>query len=59
MVIIDKIYLINLKKRTDRLESCKKLFNSLGGIFNNFEKVEAVLGNVLSDNEIYKLLSSN
>jgi GR25 family glycosyltransferase involved in LPS biosynthesis len=59
MVIIDKIYLINLKKRTDRLESCKKLFNSLGGIFNNFEIVEAVLGNELSDDEIYKLLSSN
>jgi GR25 family glycosyltransferase involved in LPS biosynthesis len=59
MVIIDKIYLINLKARTDRLENCKKIFDSLGGIFNNFEKVEAVLGNELSDDEIYKLLSTN
>ena len=39
MVFIDKIYLINLKTRTDRLENCKKIFDSLGGIFSNFEKM--------------------
>lgn len=45
---IDKIYVINLKKREDRLLKIDKLFKKIGGIFPNYVKVEAVDGNTLS-----------
>jgi GR25 family glycosyltransferase involved in LPS biosynthesis len=48
LMIIDKIYVINLKKRKDRLLKINMLFKELGGIFNNYERIEAVDGNNLS-----------
>lgn len=56
-MIIDKIYLINLKKRQDRLIKVDTLLKSLGGIFSNYKRIEAVYGNDLSEDEIKKLLS--
>ena len=47
-MIIDKIYVINLKKREDRLVKIDKLFKDLGGIFKNYERIEAIDGNTLS-----------
>jgi len=47
-MIIDKIYVINLKRRKDRLLKIDKLFKELGGIFKKYEKIEAVDGNTLS-----------
>jgi GR25 family glycosyltransferase involved in LPS biosynthesis len=47
-MIIDNIYIINLKRREDRLFKIEKLFNELGGIFHNYERFDAVDGNTLS-----------
>ena len=54
---IDKIYLINLKKNTERFIKIDTLFKSLGGIFKNYTKFEAINGNDLSEKEIKNLLS--
>jgi GR25 family glycosyltransferase involved in LPS biosynthesis len=56
---IDKIYVINLKRRNDRLLKIDKLLKNLGGIFANYETIEAVDGNTLSvqDNDYLTLKS--
>jgi GR25 family glycosyltransferase involved in LPS biosynthesis len=48
---IDKVYLINLKKREDRLIKIDKLFKDLGGIFKDYERIEAIDGNTISVKE--------
>ena len=54
---IDKIYVINLKKNTERKKNIINLFNKLGGIFNNYIFYDAIIGNELSESEIYEVLS--
>jgi collagen beta-1,O-galactosyltransferase len=54
---IDKIYVINLKKNTDRKKNVINLFNKLGGIFNNYVFYEAIIGNELSESQIYEIMS--
>ena len=54
---IDKIYVINLKKNTERKENVINLFNKLGGIFNNYVFYEAIIGNELSESQIYEIMS--
>ena len=56
---IDKIYVINLKKNTDRKKNVIDLFNKLGGIFNNYVFYEAIIGNELSESQIYEVMSVN
>ena len=59
MITIDKVYLINLDRRTDRLENMTKILNELGGVFKDFTRFSAVDGNSLSDEEIYNYCSTN
>ena len=56
---IDKIYIINLVNRTDRYKSIKDMCNKLGPPFTENIRIEAVNGNSISDEEIYKLLTMN
>lgn len=59
MVIIDKVYLINLDRRPDRLENMKKKLKDMGGIFNNFNRFQAIDGNNITDDQILNLCSTN
>lgn len=56
-MIIDKIFIINLKSRTDRLENIKLLINHLKLDKNKIEIFEAVVGKDITKEEINKLLS--
>ena len=55
-MFIDKIFVINLKSRKDRLENIKKVLTKLK-LDNNVEIFEAVNGKELPKEEINKLLS--
>lgn len=56
---IDKVYVINLINRNDRYDSIKNMCNNLGPPFTEHERINAVNGNLISDEEIYKLLTMN
>lgn len=45
----DNIYVINLDKRTDRLEACQREFDKIGA---TFERVPAIDGSTLGDIEL-------
>ena len=53
---IDKIFIINLPQRIERLEKIKDLLKKLE-LIDNYEIYNAVNGKELSDTEINKLLS--
>ena len=53
---IDKIFIINLPQRIERLEKIKDLLKNLEYI-DNYEIYKAVDGKELSETEINKLLS--
>ena len=59
MITIDKVYLINLDRRPDRLQNMKNVLQKLGGYFKDFHRFSAIDGNNLSDEEIYKICSTN
>jgi GR25 family glycosyltransferase involved in LPS biosynthesis len=54
---IDKIFIINLKSRNDRLKNMKLLIENLNIDKNKIEVFEAVVGKELKDNEIINILS--
>jgi glycosyl transferase family 25 len=56
-MIIDKIFVINLKSRTDRLENIKLLIDQLKLDKKKIEIFEAVVGNKISNDEINNILS--
>lgn len=56
-MIIDKIYIINLKSRKDRLKNINLLIDRLKFDKNKIEVFEAVVGKEIPNNEIYNLLS--
>jgi GR25 family glycosyltransferase involved in LPS biosynthesis len=56
-MIIDKIFIINLKSRTDRLENIKLLIDHLNFDKKKIEIFEAVVGKDISKDEINKILS--
>jgi len=56
-MIIDRIFVINLKSRTDRLKNIKVLINQLELDKNKIEIFEAVVGKDIPNEEINKILS--
>jgi GR25 family glycosyltransferase involved in LPS biosynthesis len=56
-MIIDKIFIINLKSRTDRLENIKLLIDHLKLDKKKIEIFEAVVGKNITKEEINKILS--
>jgi collagen beta-1,O-galactosyltransferase len=56
-MIIDKIFIINLKSRTDRLKNMKLLVDTLNIDKNKIEIFEAIPGKELKNNEINNILS--
>jgi GR25 family glycosyltransferase involved in LPS biosynthesis len=56
-MIIDKIYAINLKSRTDKLINIDKFVNEYIVLKDKYELYEAVVGNNISDEEIRNILS--
>ena len=54
---IDKIFIINLKSRNDRLKNMKLLVDSLNFDKNKIEIFEAIVGKELKDDEIINILS--
>ena len=58
-MIIDKIYCINMENRTDRKEKMIKLFNKLGGIFDNYQFFKAIKGKDIPTDELNNLLAPN
>jgi GR25 family glycosyltransferase involved in LPS biosynthesis len=57
MVKIDKIFLINLPSRPDRLENATANLKKLGGMYEQFEYFEAVNGKALSEDELMELVT--
>ena len=55
--MIDKVYVINLKHRDDRLNKMDKMLNSIGGKFSEYERFEAVNGKLITEEEKNSLLS--
>ena len=55
--MINKIYLINLDYRTDRLKKMEKLLNKIGGKFSEYERFDAINGKLITENEKNSLLS--
>jgi glycosyl transferase family 25 len=55
--MIDKVYVINLKYRVDRLKKMDKMLKSIGGKFSEYEHIEAVNGKLITEKEKNKLLS--
>ena len=53
----ERVYVINLGHREDRMLKMDKMLKSLGGIFTNYERIEAVNGKLFSDEDINNLLS--
>jgi len=56
-MIIDKIFVINLKSRTDRLKNIKLLIDQLNLDKEKIEIFEAIVGNNIPNDEIYNILS--
>jgi len=56
-MFIDKIFIINLKSRTDRIQNINNLIKRLNLDINNIEIFEAVVGKNLSEEEINNMLS--
>jgi len=54
---IDKIFIINLKSRYDRLKNMKSLAETLNMDKNKIEIFEAIVGKELKDSDIYNFLS--
>jgi len=54
---IDKIFIINLKSRDDRLKNMKSLVETLNIDKNKIEIFEAIVGKELKNSEIYNILS--
>jgi GR25 family glycosyltransferase involved in LPS biosynthesis len=55
--MIDKVYVINLIHRNDRLEKMDNMLNKIGGKFLEYERIEAVNGKLITDDEKNNLLS--
>jgi GR25 family glycosyltransferase involved in LPS biosynthesis len=55
--MIDKVYVINLKHRNDRLNKMDKMLNSIGSKFSDYERFEAFNGKVITEEEKNNLLS--
>jgi len=55
--MVDKVYVINLKHREDRLKKMDKMLISIGGKFSEYERIEAVNGKLLNEKEKNNLLS--
>ena len=55
--MIDKVYVINLKHRNDRLIKMDKMLNKIGGKFSEYERFEAVNGKLITEEEKNNLLS--
>jgi len=51
------VYVINLGHRTDRMVKMDIMLKNLGGIFTNYERIEAVNGKLLSNEDVNNLLS--
>ena len=55
--MIDKVYVINLKHRDDRMTKMDKILNKIGGKFSEYERIEAVNGRLICEKEKNNLLS--
>jgi glycosyl transferase family 25 len=55
--MIDRIYVINLKHRDDRLIKIDKILNNIGGKFSEYERIEAVNGKLITEEEKNNVLS--
>ena len=54
---IDKVYVINLEKREDRMKKMEKLLRRLGNKFEEYERREAVDGSKISEEERKSILT--
>ena len=55
--MIDKVYIINLKHRNDRMKRMDNILKKIGGKFSEYERIEAVDGKLIGEEEKNKLLS--
>jgi GR25 family glycosyltransferase involved in LPS biosynthesis len=55
--MIDKVYVINLKHREDRLKKMDKILKGIGGKFSEYERFEAINGKLITEEEKNNLLS--
>ena len=55
--MIDKVYVINLKHRDDRLKKMDKMLNNIRGKFSQYERIEATNGKLIDEEEKNNLLS--
>ena len=56
-MIVDKIYIINLERATERLYKVINELKKLGGQFSNYTVFKAIDGKTISENEVKKLLT--
>ena len=56
-MIVDKIYIINLERATERLEKVISELEKIGGQFSNYTVFKAIDGKTISEDEIKKLLT--
>ena len=47
--MIDRIYVINLKHRDDRLKKMDIMLKSIGRRFSEYERIEAVNGKLITE----------
>jgi len=55
--MIDKVYLINLKHRNDRLNKMDKILKKIGNKFSEYEIFDAINGKLITEEEKNNLLS--
>ena len=55
--MIDKVYVINLKHRNDRIKCMDKILKNIGNKFSEYERINAVDGKLIGEEEKNKLLS--
>jgi len=55
--MIDKVYVINLNHRNDRMKKMDKILNKIGSKFLEYERFEAVNGKLIIEEEKNNLLS--
>lgn len=56
-IMIDQVYVINLKHRDDRIKKMDYILKKIGGKFSEYERIEAVDGKLLNEEEKNNLLS--
>ena len=55
--MVDKVYVINLENRSDRMKKMSDILNKIGGKFSEYERIEAVNGKLITEEEKNNLLS--